>query len=84
MEGVEIMFEPRWVPCPDCRRTYDRMAAEPHVCRPVGPTDILLRELRAGIDAFDADLAKFLDSTQGRLESWGAARQVRESRHGRR
>lgn len=76
------MFEPRWVACPQCRRTYDRMSAEKHVCRPWGPADILLEELRAGIESFDEDLGRYLESTHGRLETWAASRRVRESRHG--
>jgi hypothetical protein len=68
------VFPSRYMPCPDCGASVDRLAAGEHVCDRERRLEFQLFRLRKGVDRFDADLGGYLESPRGRFEAWLAER----------
>jgi hypothetical protein len=64
----------RYLPCPECGVSLANEIADEHVCDRERRLDYQLLQLRGGISRFDADLAAYLASPQGRFEAWYAER----------
>jgi hypothetical protein len=67
------------MPCPDCGASLDRSEVAPHSCDPDRLLDYRMFALRHEIAWFDRLVASFLDTPEGRFETWLAARDVRRS-----
>lgn len=73
------MFNSRFMPCPDCGDSVDKAVSSPHRCDPERRLDYRMFALRHEIAQFDRLLASFLDSSQGRFQTWLASRDVRRA-----
>jgi hypothetical protein len=71
-----MMFASRHMPCPECGASLDRCDEAPHRCDPERLLDYRMFALRHEVAWFDPLLASFLDSPEGRFETWLAARDV--------
>lgn len=71
------MSRPRFLPCPDCGASVDRATGMPHRCDPVHQTEYELLGLRLESDTFEDGLHHWLDTVDGRFETWLAVRRVR-------
>ncbi|HEX4976506.1 MAG TPA: hypothetical protein VFV40_01450 [Nocardioides sp.] len=69
------------MPCPDCGEAVERTGVG-HSCRAERLIDAELAALRAGLETLEFDVHRFLDTPEGRFETWLAARRVRRSRWG--
>jgi hypothetical protein len=65
----------KYMPCPDCGASFDGVEQEEHVCDGERRLDFQLFRLRGQFARFELDLARFLESPQGRFEVWYAARE---------
>jgi hypothetical protein len=65
------------MPCPQCGASVDRAEADAHVCDAERLLDFRLFQLREEIAAFDAQLARWLESARGRFAAWIAERDRR-------
>ncbi len=73
-EMLDAFPQPAHMPCPDCGASVPREAADAHVCDPERRLEFQLVQLREELQAFDAELAAWLDSPQGRFAAWVAER----------
>lgn len=73
------MFPFRFMPCPECGESVERTGAG-HSCRAEKLLDAELESLRTELEAFEFNVHRYLDTPEGRFESWLAARRVRRSR----
>ncbi len=62
------------MPCTECGASVARGERDAHVCDAERRLEFELFQLRGAIAAFDAELAAYLDSPQGRFEAWDAER----------
>ena len=67
------MFPSRYMPCPDCGASVERRD-EAHECERERWLEFQLFQLRAEVGEFEALLARYLDSPQGRFELYYAER----------
>jgi hypothetical protein len=65
---------PRHMPCPECGESVALEAPVPHTCDEERWTTYQLFQLRHEVAEFEGQLARYLDSPQGRFELWDAAR----------
>src|SRR5215216_2697487 len=65
---------PRHMPCPECGESVAVEERERHACDEERWTTYQLFQLRHEVDAFDDQLATYLESPRGRFELWDAAR----------
>lgn len=76
--GATMAFafpSPDHLPCPECGASVPLDGEEqPHICDDERRLDFRLFELRHEIDAFDDQLAAWLESPAGRFEQWLAER----------
>jgi endogenous inhibitor of DNA gyrase (YacG/DUF329 family) len=68
--------EPAFMPCPECGASVPRAERDEHVCERERWLDYQLFVRQAEVARFDADLAAYFDSPEGRLR-------VREAERGR-
>jgi hypothetical protein len=73
------VFPFRFMPCPECGEAVERTGVG-HSCRADKLLDAELEGLRAELESFEFDVHRYLDTPEGRFESWLAARRVRRSR----
>ncbi len=66
--------DPRYMPCPDCGASVPQVEREAHVCEEERWVTFQLFQLREEVEAFEAGLARYLDSPAGRFEAWYAQR----------
>ena len=66
--------EPRYMPCADCGASLAREEREAHECERERRIEFQLFERRHELAAFEAQLAAYLDSAQGRFAVWDAER----------
>lgn len=71
------MSGPRYLTCPDCGASVDPAAEAPHRCDPVRQTEYEMLGLRRESQAFEDGLRQWLDTVDGRFETWLAVRRVR-------
>jgi hypothetical protein len=64
----------RFMPCPECGVSVERVEIDLHECDGDRLLDFHLFQLREEIAAFDAQLAAWLASTRGRFAAWLAER----------
>jgi hypothetical protein len=69
--------QPRFMPCPECGVSVERVEIDLHECDAEGLLDFRLFQLREEIAAFDAQLAAWLASARGRFAAWLAERDRR-------
>jgi hypothetical protein len=69
--------QPRHMPCPQCGASVDRADTGTHVCDAERLLDFRLFQLREEMAAFDAQLARWLESARGRFAAWIAERDRR-------
>jgi hypothetical protein len=67
----------RYMPCPECGASVDRVEAAAHACDAEQLLDFRLFQLREEIAAFDAQLAAWRASARGRFAAWLAERERR-------
>lgn len=73
------MFPFRFMPCPDCGEAVERTGAG-HSCRADRLPDAEMADLGAELETFEFDVHRYLDTPEGRFESWLASRRVRRHR----
>jgi len=66
--------EPQHMPCNDCGASVARKGREEHTCDAERRLDYLLFQHRDEVEAFDGELARYLESPQGRFAAWDATR----------
>lgn len=71
------MFPSRFLPCPECGASLERIAADLHRCDPERLLDYRMFHLRDEVATFESRLAAFLSSPDGKFQRWLAAREVR-------
>jgi hypothetical protein len=64
----------RFMPCPECGVSVERVEIDLHECDGERLLDFRLFQLREEIAAFDAHLAVWLASAHGRFAAWLAER----------
>jgi hypothetical protein len=75
-----VFPQPRFMPCTECGASVPRSQANGHVCESERKLDYELFQLRHELDAFEAELTRFLVSPSGRFALWYAERERRQSR----
>ena len=65
---------PRHMPCHDCGESVDVHVQESHSCDEERWASYQFFQLRDEVAELEGQLTKYLDSPQGRFESWDAAR----------
>ena len=71
------MSRPRFMSCPDCGASVDRATGPAHRCDPVRQTEFELLALRRESETFEDGLHQWLETVDGRFETWLAVRRVR-------
>lgn len=74
------MFRSRYMPCPECGGSVDRIAESGHRCTPERLFDFQMFRLRGEIGAVETQVHSYLATSWGKFETWVAARQVRGGR----
>lgn len=64
---------PRFTPCERCGASVERDVADGHVCERERLVEYALFQMRDRIVSFDEDLGAWLDTPQGRFESFYAS-----------
>ena len=72
-----IVFTSRYVSCDDCGASVARNEGGRHECDPERRLDYLIFQLRGEVASFEVELGAYLDSPNGRFESWYAEHQRR-------
>lgn len=73
------MFLSRHMPCEECGESVERTTADSHICNPERLLDYKMFRMRDEIGRFEARFHEHLNGSQGRFETWLAARDVRRS-----
>lgn len=68
------------MPCSNCGASLERGERDAHVCDRERWLDYRVFQLRDEVEAFEGELAGFLDSVAGRFELFYAARARRRGR----
>lgn len=71
------MFSSQFQPCPVCGVSVDQSTVAPHTCDPERLADNVMHALRDQIAGFEDRFHEFLTGSQGRFETWLAAREIR-------
>src|SRR5712691_6150169 len=69
-----VLFQSRYMPCPECGASVDHCETEVHACEQDRRLSYQVFQLRDEVTQFDAALADYLDSPHGRFEQWYAER----------
>jgi hypothetical protein len=64
--------EARYLPCPECGASLIGEEPGRHTCDPERRIEFQMFRLRGELGAFDQEVADYLDSPQGRFETWYA------------
>ena len=72
------MFTSRFMPCPECGESVDRIAGSGHQCTSERMFEFQMFGLRDEVAAVESQLHSYLATPWGRFETWVAAREVRE------
>jgi hypothetical protein len=70
--------EPAFMPCPGCGASVARSDEEEHVCERERWLEYQLFVRREEIERFEADVAAWFDSPEGRFQVWDAERRREE------
>ena len=70
-----IVFTSRYVSCDDCGASVARDESGRHECDPERRLDFVIFQLRDEVARLDVELGAYLDSPNGRFESWYAEHQ---------
>ena len=73
------LFASRFMPCPECGASVDRSDTTPHSCHPDQLVEFQMFALRHEIAWLDRLVASYLETPEGRFETWLAARDVRRT-----
>lgn len=73
------MFPSRFMPCPDCGGSVDRVDVDPHTCDPARLADYQLFTMRDEIAELELRFRQYVDTREGRFETWVASRTVRRT-----
>jgi hypothetical protein len=65
---------PTHLPCPDCGASVAATGPSEHGCEPERRLEYQLVQMREEIGAFDAELARWLETAEGRFAAWLADR----------
>ena len=68
---------PRFMPCPDCGASVERVELQTHTCELERLLDYRVFHLRDEIAAFEAQLGRWLNTVHGRFAAWIAERDRR-------
>jgi hypothetical protein len=68
------MFRSRYMPCPDCGASLERLDGA-HECERERWLEFQLFQLRDEVDELEAELAEYLVSPRGRFERYYAERE---------
>ena len=71
------MSRPRYLSCPDCGASVDQATDTQHRCDPVRQSEYELLGRPVATDAFEGGLHEWLETVDGRFETWLAVRRVR-------
>lgn len=74
---TDAMFalpEPRFMPCAECGASVARAAGEQHRCDEARRLEYELMQHRSGLQAFEDDFTRYLQTPQGRFAAWDAER----------
>ena len=74
------MFPSRFMPCPECGGSVERAERDVHSCEPERRLDYRMHLLREEVATFESQFRGFVDTRDGRFESWVAFRRVRAAR----
>lgn len=74
------VFQSRFMPCPVCGTSCERVSLDDHACDPERRLDFRLFQLRHEVAAFDDGVRAYLESARGRFELWYAGRERRRRR----
>ena len=69
-----MLFQSRYMPCPECGGSVDRLESDEHVCDHERQVKYQLFQLRDEVAEFDSELECYLASPRGLFEQWYAAR----------
>ena len=69
------MFQPRFMPCPDCGASCIRAELDEHACDPERFVDFALFQLRSEVALLQESVWSYFESARGRFELWYAERQ---------
>jgi hypothetical protein len=69
-----VFPQPQYLACPECGECVHRQARSSHECDPQRWLDYQLVRLRPGIARFEADLAVWAETTEGRFAVFYAER----------
>jgi hypothetical protein len=69
--------QPAYMPCDECGVSLREEARDEHVCSNHSRVEYQLCQLRGEVEAFDDQLAAYLESPRGRFELWYAERERR-------
>jgi hypothetical protein len=69
--------QPAYMPCDECGASLRVDEHDEHVCSVERRLEYRLCQLRGEVEAFDDQLAAYLESPHGRFEVWYAERQRR-------
>jgi hypothetical protein len=75
--SIEIVFTSRYISCDDCGASVTRDESGDHECEPERRLDYLIFHLRDEVARFEVELGVYLDSPNGRFESWYVEHQRR-------
>jgi hypothetical protein len=72
--------QPAFMPCEQCGASLPVAARDEHICSEQRRLEYRLFQLRAEVEAFEAQLGAYLESPRGRYELWYAERERRLKR----
>ena len=71
------MFKSRYMPCPECGASVDRITGPWHECSLQRWEEYQIFGLREEIAELEPGIRYFLETSSGQFATWLAARQVR-------
>jgi len=71
------VFTSRYISCDDCGASVTRDESGVHECDPERRLDYLIFQVRDEVASLEADFGSYLDSPNGRFESWYAEHERR-------
>lgn len=71
------VFPSRFMPCPACGASCERVALDDHACDPERHVDFRLFQLRDEVGRLESAVSTYFESARGRFELWYAERERR-------